>query len=393
MRVLHIVPSLDPKHGGPSRTIPALCRALAEAGVEVELWTFRAPGQSETIGERVPWGVVRRFAPLPGTAEFPRPDFARELRRGLSGFDLAHLHALWNPKITVAAAACRRARVPYFISPHGMLQEVSLSVKGPLKRVYYQLFEKATIEGAAAIHFLTGHEAEDSARWTPPEMLQVIAPNGIDPGLGRGIQPGAFRNAHPQLQGRRVLLFLGRLHWSKGLDLQLEAITRLARQMPDVTWVLVGPDGGQWTRLSRQIRERGLSSQVLWTGPLPWRQCLEALADADLFLLTSRHEAHSVAMNEALGMGVPILLSDTVRFHAVEEWGAGRVAADAEQLAQAAADILSDANVAAAMRRAGTKMAAELLAWPKVADAMLRGYQTALGQGAGVPECEETAHA
>ncbi|HSB74821.1 MAG TPA: glycosyltransferase [Terriglobales bacterium] len=393
MRVLQVVPSLDPKHGGPSRAIPLLCRALAEAGVEVELWTFRAPGQSETIGERVPWGAIRRFAPWPGTAEFPRTDFARELRHAVTGFDLVHLHALWNPKITVAAAACRRARVPYLISPHGMLQEVSVSVKGPLKRVYYRLFEKATLEGAAAVHFLTGHEAEESTRWTPAAMLQLIAPNGIDPGLGKGIQPGTFRNAHPQLHGRRLLLFLGRLHWSKGLDLQLETVARLARQMPDVTWVLVGPDGGQWSGLWRKVREHGLAAQVLWTGPLPWRQCLEALADADLFLLTSRHEAHSVAMNEALAMGVPVLLSDTVRFHAVEEWGAGRVAADADQLAQAAVEILSDGDLAAAMGRAGRKMASDLLAWPKVADAMLRGYRTLLGQGAGVPACEETAHA
>jgi len=387
MRVLHIVPSLDPKYGGPSRVIPGLCQALVEAGAQVETWTFRGPGQPETVGEHEDW-PIRRFPPLPGTAGFPQLGFVRALQSSAADFDLVHLHALWNPKITVAAAVCRRAQVPYVISPHGMLQTVSLSVKWPAKRVFYRAFEKATIEGASAIHFLTEHEAEESTRLVPASMRKLIVANGIDPALGRGVEPGAFRRDYPQLQGKRLLLFLGRLHWSKGLELQLDMLSRLVRQMPEAVWVLVGPDVGEWSALSRQIRQRRLEPNVVWTGPLPWQSCLEALADADLFLLTSRHEAHSMAMNEALGMGVPVLLTPTVRFNAVEEWGAGQVVeADAEQFARTASAILSDAGLAAKMRLSAKRMAAELLAWPKVAEAMLRGYEAALGRVACVPAC------
>ena len=52
------------------------------------------------------------------------------------------------------------------------------------------------------------------------------------------------------------LLFLGRLHWSKGLELQADAFAILASEFPDLVWVLVGPDGGEWPALSERIRPR-----------------------------------------------------------------------------------------------------------------------------------------
>jgi glycosyltransferase involved in cell wall biosynthesis len=156
----------------------------------------------------------------------------------------------------------------------------------------------------------------------------------------------------------------------------LEAVARLIREVPDVVWVLAGPDGGEGAHLSRRIAETGLGSHVLRTGALSRRESLEALADADVFLLTSRHEAHSVAMNEALALGVPVVLTDTVQFELVSEYGAGYVVPrTAEAVAGALAGILQQPSLAARMKDAARRLTAEHLAWPRVAAATVEAYR------------------
>ncbi|HYY57624.1 MAG TPA: glycosyltransferase, partial [Pyrinomonadaceae bacterium] len=149
MRVLHVIPSLDPSTGGPARSVPALCRALRSAGVEVALYTFRQSCAPVTVSEDEPF-TVRQFKPLYGSREFPSIDFYSHIRRDVYDFDLAHLHSLWNPAISVSALACRRAGVPYMLSPRGMLQRSAVGRRRRLKSGYYRLWERDTIAGARA---------------------------------------------------------------------------------------------------------------------------------------------------------------------------------------------------------------------------------------------------
>ncbi|HVG32900.1 MAG TPA: glycosyltransferase [Pyrinomonadaceae bacterium] len=378
MRVLHVVPSLDPATGGPARSVPALCRALQAEGVTVSLYTFRPADAPVTVssGETFP---ITYFKPFSTSRQLPSVNFYRRLRRDVLQYDLVHLHSLWNPAISLAALCCRRASVPYVLSPRGMLQSGAVRRKARLKSAYYRLWERDTVGHASALHFFTESEAAESEPFMSPNASFTVVRNGVDPDALKDVAAGQFRKAYPSLQGKRIALFLGRLHWSKGLGLQADALALLVREFPDLVWVLVGPDEGEWAHLSEQIARLGLTQHVLWTGPLSQSRCLEALKDADVFLLTSRHEAHSVAMNEALITGVPICLTDTVRFDEIEAYGAGRVVtADAKALANAVAEILNDPARAASMRLAGRRLATEHLAWPKVARAMIEVYEKIL---------------
>jgi glycosyltransferase involved in cell wall biosynthesis len=378
MRVLHVVPSLDPATGGPARSVPALCRALQAEGIELALYTFRPASGPVTVssGETYP---ITYFKPFSTSRQFPSVNFYRRLRRDVLEYDLVHLHSLWNPAISLAALCCRRARVPYLLSPRGMLQSGAVRRSQRLKSAYYRLWERETVGRAHTLHFFTESEAEDSEPFMSPQTSFTVIRNGVDPDALKDVVAGQLRKAYPSLHGKRIALFLGRLHWSKGLELQADALALLVREFPDLVWVLVGPDEGEWAHLSEQLARLGLTRHVLWTGPLPQIRCLEALRDADIFLLTSRHEAHSMAMNEALITGVPICLTDTVRFNEIEACGAGRVVpASAKALANAVAGILNDPACAARMREAGRRLASEQLAWPKVARAMIEVYEKIL---------------
>src|SRR2546426_10041254 len=237
VRVLHVLPSLDPRGGGPSRSVPALCRALHGSGVDVSLFALRIPNSPITVSPEGEEFVIRLFRATPGLERLPTIESGRAILKEVSGFDLVHLHLLWSPLVTLTAFACRRAGVPYVLSPRGTLQSLRLNWRKTRKELYYRLCERHTVAGADALHFLSEAERANSEQFLGAGASILIVPNGIDPSLGRGISAGSFLNAFPRLRGKRLLLFVGRIHWIKGLDVQAEAVSLLSQKFPDLMWV------------------------------------------------------------------------------------------------------------------------------------------------------------
>ena len=374
-----MVPSIRRNSGGPAQSVPELCRALHAAGASVELFTFIHRDFESTLSpsdEAIP---VHCFTPLPGTLEMPTPQFYRALCRKLEQIDIVNIHGLWNPVTTVAAAACRRTRTPYLISPLGMLRDAAVRNKSVKKKLYYRLFDWRTISGAAGFSFCTETDAAEALQNVPVRAPWALIPTGIDPSSRECTVQGRFRAAHPALSGKRIILFLGRLHRCKNLTLQLQAFALLARRYTNLAWVLVGPDGGEWENLSSEIERRGLKDHVFWMGLQTHQSCLDALADAEVSVLTSHHEGHSAAMNEALTMGVPLVLTQSVGFTSAERAGAARVVpSDATKLAEAIAGILDDPVLARNMGAAARDFAESVFAWPKVANRLISVYEKVL---------------
>lgn len=366
MRVLHVVPDLNPERGGPSRSIPELCRALSASGTHVTLYSTYESGKSMTIDpERVPYEVVlfSSKAGLAGAAW----KLSKQIASDSEQFDLVHIHSLWNSVATLSAAGARRAGLPYVISPRGMLDQVCLSRRRNLKRIYCALFERRTLEGAAQLNFLSSAEAESSrVRWfRHPDHF--VAPNGISIDTST-IERGTFRRLYPELKERQLMLFLGRLHPIKGLDLQLQALSRLVKNNPRLMWVLIGPDHGEWERLRQAIQAMGLGNHVRWLGAMMGQERLAALADADVIVQTSLYECYSMTVSEALAVGAPLVITDTVHRPEVERIGAGLIVGrDPSELACAIEEILRSPERAEAMRVAGRRFANQHMTWERIA--------------------------
>jgi len=374
MRVLHVIPDLNPEAGGPSRAIPELCRALAESGTEVTLYSTCQQGKAMTIDpERAPYEVVLFKSPagLPGAAW----KLSKQIAADSARFALVHIHSLWNPVATLSALGARRARLPYVVSPRGMLDKVCLDRRRALKRVYSALLEKRTVEGASLLHFLNEREANSSRVEWFRFPKHFVAPNGIGL-IPDAVERGAFRRRFPDLKDRQLMLFLGRLHPIKGLDLQLEALAKLVKNNPRLMWILIGPDGGEWQRLQRRIQGRGLEGHVRWLGPMMGHERLTALADADVLLQTSFYECHSITITEAMAVGTPLVISDTVNRPEVDRVGAGRVVSrDSDELVGAIEEILNSPARAQLMRAAGRRYATRYMAWSRIADDVNAAYR------------------
>jgi glycosyltransferase involved in cell wall biosynthesis len=307
------------------------------------------------------------------------PFAARKLSRRLASdktrFDLVHIHSLWNIVATLSAQAARRAGVPYVLSPRGMLDEVCLDRRRTLKRFYAALFERRTIEGGSLLHFLNDAEAGGSrVTWFnyPPHF---IAPNGTNV-VAAAVERGAFRRRFPELKDRQLMLFLGRLHPIKGLDLQLQALSKLVPNNPRLLWLLIGPDDGEWQRIHREIQRLGLEGHAQWLGPMMGEERLAALADSDVIVQTSFYECHSMTVGEAMAVGTPLVITDTVNRPEVERAGAGLVVGrDADKVASAVEEILRSPERGELMRAAGRRFAGQHMTWNGIAHEMNAAYR------------------
>ena len=375
MKVMHVIPDLSPKSGGPSRSVPALCQHLARCGVDVCL----VAGRNEDAD-----GPDEPEAPGVNVLEFQH-DRHLTVERGLKRLltqqagqaDLVHIHSIWNATSSTAAAAARQMGVPYLIAPRGMLHAHCLRRSRWKKRAYWWLVERASLRHAAGLHFLNKAERDGARLGATAGKPTFVVPNGVDAdGLSR-LGRGAFRAQHPFLRDRRILLFFGRLHPIKNLPLQMEAFALLAHKMDDLVWVLAGPDDGEWAAIRARSRALGLEDRVLWTGMLAGERRFSALADADVVLMTSHYECHSMTVNEALAIGRPILITHSCNFDEVAEVGAGcAVDSDAEQVAAGIERILGSPALASQMSEAGRRFAGRRLDWPRVARRMLEAYRS-----------------
>ena len=388
MRILHVIPSLAPRYGGPSKDCAELCRELARRGIRVSIYTTNIDGKGylDVRVDTPVWndGVECRYFPVqrPRSFVFSLP-LARALKAAVPKFDLVHIHSLYLFPSTVAAHYCRRYGVPYLIKPHGSLDPYIFRRHRGRKWIYDQLFEWRNLNRAAAIHFTT---LEEQALTHP---LGVRAPGLVVP-VGVHLHeflaappPGAFRAAYPETQGKRIILFLGRLNFKKGLDLLTKAFGEIARRRNDVHLMLVGPDNDDYAvNIRRWLRARDLLGRATFAGMLSGPKKLAAFRDADVFVLPSYTENFGIAVVEAMASSLPVVISNKVNiWSAIADARAGLVVdCDVEQLSEAVLTVLDDPVLGREMGQRGRRLVEERFTREAVAEQMMQEYRRILAR-------------
>lgn len=365
MKVLHVIPSLSLAHGGPSRAIRLIERALRAQGVEVETATTDDDGTDKRkvrpggtpIEED---GAVFRY--FPKRSEFYKvaPAFSRWIGRHVRDYDVVHIHALFSFTSVVAARAARRAGVPYVLRPLGTLSRYGVTRRRPwLKRLSLKLVEGPLLRHAAAVHFTAEAERAEAEELGIP-MRSAVIPLAV--ATGPVAEPGLFIARFPQLQDKRIVLFLSRLDPKKNVEGLLRAFRLIGESLPDTRLVIAG-DGepGYAAGLKRLANELGLADRVVWTGFIDGELKVSAYATAQVFVLPSFSENFGIAAAEALMAGLPCVLGEGVAIaEEVAAAGAGlAVAADAQAIAGALRRLLEDESLRAEMGRKAAALAAE----------------------------------
>jgi glycosyltransferase involved in cell wall biosynthesis len=363
MKILHVVQSLDPAWGGIARVLPALATELARAGDQCRLATlaggrYGTPPKYDGI-EVMPFAASN--SRLGGSAEFDQR--IDELTRWA---DAVHLHGLWTGQNWSAGKAARKTGRPYVMTPHSMMMPWAWRRSWWKKRPIGWLFEHKNLRRAACLHALAQGEAEAMRSLGFNPRIQVI-PNGLHP-ADYETPPSADRlvSRFPELDGRKWLVILGRIHPQKGIVQGMQACFDVLAAGSDWHLIVAGPDEiGIQSMLQAAVTRKGLSKRVTFTGALNREEVLACLGNAELLLQPSMSEGLSMSILEALAAGLPVLISDACNMPEVEEFGAGRIVASTRRDIAAALRAfvtMSDTDLAA-MGQKGRQLVRERFDW------------------------------
>ena len=371
-------PYFAPAHqyGGPPASILGLCKGLLRAGVDVEVVTTTANGRtplppSSPEGTQYE-GVAVRYAP----AAFPRRFFGAKIRRPLAEAieraDVCHIHGVWNVPEWWASYLARAARVPYVVSPRGMLQPQAMQRGRARKAVAYSLLERRNLSHAALLHATSDQEADALAGLRLGVKVAVV-PNGVDLCAAQQAAKG-YRATLGIPRDAFVVLFLGRMHRIKRLDLVAGAFAELRATHPSAHLVLAGPDEhGLLPELQRRLAPHAAAVHTLGevSGDVKWA----LLKDADVMVQSSDSESFGVAVVESLAAGVPVVATKTTPWRELESRDCGFwVEQTVPAIAEALRLLASNPERRAGMGERAAAFAREAFGWDAVAPAMVRLY-------------------
>lgn len=394
MRVLHVIPGVARRYGGPSRAVFDMCRALEKRGCEPMICTTDADGRGTlpvklNCAERYQ-GVNTIFfrRQLSEAYKYSRP-LALWLEDNVRNFDAVHIHAVFSHSSLAAAKACRRHNIPYVVRPLGSLSRLGLGTKSFRKKILWTLGVGQMLSGASMIHYTSSEERRqaevhlDHQRGAVVSLAlggeeleaylsEVVAPESQLAVSGEvGVSPDPY------------VLILSRLHPIKGLENFLRTFIRVSGEQPFRRWRLILAGDGEpeyVSSLKKLVEHHSARDSVSFLGWVSGTEKVSLLKQASVLALPSFHENFGLCLVEALACSVPVLISPQVNLAPdIEAARAGWVSdLSPDALAGTLREVLQQRDEREKRGKAGRELVRRRFTWPAVSTELLCLYESAI---------------
>lgn len=381
MRILVCSPGFLPAEafGGLPFSTFNLCRELVRAGAGVRVVTTDCNGATRLDVRTDCWtnyeGIPVWYARTRGGPLLYAPSGARALSEWMPRVDcVIDSGSLWSHMGFVSWRAARRHRTPSLTYVRGLLDPWAFNFKPWRKRIYWHLIGKRILRDTTAIVALSEAEKRIIRALNVGSRIEVI-PNGAALDADAASFPRSLLESRiPELSGRKYVLFLGRIHAKKGLDLLLRAIAEYRSEAANTAFVIAGPVDPAYASAWKQLLHgRSLNGTVIAPGSVQGELKAALLRHAELFVLPSYSEGLPVAVLEALVAGCPVVVTRACNLPEIEEAHAGLVIdADPRQLLNAIRTLLKDDERRRAMGRNARALALREFDWKVIAERTLR---------------------
>lgn len=396
MRILYAVHGYKPAYriGGPILSVSSVAERLVRKGHRVVVFTSNSNlDQDLDISTNQPIDVdgvevwyFRRYEPLkkifPFFTYFSKsmgflytPDMKQALNNIMPKVDLVHTHLPFIYPTYAAAKSSRKNNKPLFYHQRGVFDPGRLKFRSFKKRIYISLIEKPIMRQATTLIALTEFE-RDNYRALGVRTHCEVVPNGIDVSFYRSeARPGSMEKFNIR-ENQSVILFLGRLHPVKGVDMLLKAFSKIAGLFPDSLLVLAGPDEYCIEQeFKKKASNPDLIKRVIFTGMVEGEDKINLLARANLFCLPSIGEGFSVSILEALASATPVLISRQCHFPDVEKCHAGWIIErQVDEWAKKMATLLKDQELLKKTGENACKLAMEKYSWDNIVEKVENVY-------------------
>jgi glycosyltransferase involved in cell wall biosynthesis len=390
MNILQVIPIFNPPelYGGSQQVVYQISKELVKRGHEVSIYTSDVKRSNlkervEKVTEEIDGIKVFHFKTVAASLLTKKirllitPEMGRSLKQEARCFDLIHVHEARSYQHKIVWQHARKNKLQYIIQAHG-----NLGFQEGLLRKFYDFFYCSKIlRGAAKDIALSRTEAEQYRRMGVPEEKIAIIPNGIDLSEYANLPPkGCFKKKFG-IEEEKIVLYLGRIHKIKGIDILVKAFANVVKKLDDVRLVIVGPDDGYLRELKTLIKASKMENNVLITGPLYGRDKLEAYVDADAYVMPSKYEIWGMTVLEAYACGKPVIASSIMSISDIvvnERTGVLFRAGDIKELAEKIKYMLVHSEKSEQMGNEARKFVEEKFSIDKVVNLLEALYEKVL---------------
>jgi len=372
-KIYATIHSIADEAKGPSYSVRRLYEEITKQGHQV---TLVDADYQEDI--KLP-SFSKSFAPGFGPAKLGRaPQMANYLQQQaeVGEIKLLHNHGLWMMPNVYPGWVARKYNIPLITSPRGVFAKAAWESGSKIKQLFWPLLQRRALIPTVCFHATAESEYLDIRRMGYTQPVAII-PNGID-------IPNGFSK---QASALKTVLFLGRIHPIKGLDMLLEAWSHLEVDFPDWQLKIIGPDNvGHLADLQALQRKFNLQ-RVIFGGAVYERQKWQEYHNADVFVLSSYSENFAMSVAEALSCGLPSIVSKGAPWQELETHNAGLwVGIDSLSLGDGLRKLMQKTAVELAeMGQNGKQLMYDKYSWQKVAGMMIELYSWVLN-GGSVPK-------
>lgn len=325
MRILQVIPYFYPAiaFGGPVQMAYLISKKLVQKGHEVVVYTTDAKDMTSRLDKNFETleGIKIRYfknismIPVNKSRLFLTPNLISEIKKEIQSFDIVHLHEYRTFQNLVISYYAKKYDIPYILQAHGSLP--SIVEKQRLKRFFDLFFGYRLLHYASRVVALSQLEASHYQRLlVPPEKI-VVVPNAINAEHYSNLESEkhVFKKKFGIKFTEKIILYLGRIHKSKGIDLLIQSYSSVVAGSSEKTrLVIAGPDDGYLDEIKALVSSLDISDSVLFTGFISENDKIQALNDAEIFITPSFY-GFPVTFLEACATGTPIItttLGDTL---------------------------------------------------------------------------------
>lgn len=328
MKILRIIPSVNPRGGGPMEGARKIDAQLLVLGHHVDVVCLDSP--QENFLADYP-ATVHALGPSILSYNYNKKllPWIKEHRKK---YDAVIVNGIWQYHSFAAWRALSDTDTPYYVFTHGMLDpwfKKQYPYKHLKKWLYWLWSEYKVLRDAKAVIFTSEEERVSSRKsfWLYRSNEAVTMYGTSSPPTNSKELSNIFLEKHPHLKGKRLVLFLSRIHEKKGCDLLLEAFSKISKSGDDLHLVMAGPDQSGWVKKLKIESERlGLTDKITWAGMLTGDMKWGAFYAAEVFCLPSHQENFGIVVAEALACGKIVLISNKINiWREIESDAAGFV--------------------------------------------------------------------
>jgi glycosyltransferase involved in cell wall biosynthesis len=288
------------------------------------------------------------------------------------GVEIIHNHSLWMMPNVYSGRVCRNQSCRLIVSPQGTLSHWALGQNRLQKEIFWRLLQRPAVHVAACFHATAESEFEDIRRLGFRQPVCIL-PNGVD------VPPLEQKSDG----GRRRLLFLGRIHPKKGVDILLRAWRVVEHRFPDWELHVAGPDNRGYLAEMQALAAQLHLTRLVFCGPLYDDEKWQAYRDASVFVLPTHSENFGIAVAEALAAGTPAIVTHGAPWAGLVEHGAGWwIEIGVDPLVACLEQALSTPPQRfREMGRAGHEWMKRDFSWDRIGPKFLATYRWVVGDG------------